>query len=96
MLQPIDILMSSFHYGYFTMFALLEKMCAIRHLEQVSELELVQEMGRVGTQVPLYSCAPGKAILGGLAETKLDEWLATIALKSFTENTKASRKELLS
>ncbi len=64
-------------------------------LEQVSGLEPVQVMGRVGMQVPLYSCASGKAILAALTDAELDEWLAATELKSFTENTKATRTELL-
>ena len=64
-------------------------------LEQVSGLEPVQVMGRIGMQVPLYSCAPGKAILAALTDAELDEWLAATELKSFTENTKATRTELL-
>jgi IclR family acetate operon transcriptional repressor len=63
-------------------------------LEQVSGLEPVQVMGRVGMQIPLYSCAPGKAILAALTGAELDEWLAATTLKSFTENTKATRAEL--
>lgn len=64
-------------------------------LEQVSGLEAVQVMGRVGMQIPLYSCAPGKAILAALTEAELEEWLATTELKSFTENTKATRTALM-
>jgi DNA-binding IclR family transcriptional regulator len=64
-------------------------------LEQVSGLEPVQVMGRVGMRVPLYSCAPGKAILAALTEAELEEWLGATELKSFTENTKATRAELL-
>ena len=64
-------------------------------LEQVSGLEPVQVMGRVGTQIPLYSCAPGKAILAALTDAELDEWLAASELKSFNQNTKATRMELL-
>ena len=64
-------------------------------LEQVSGLEPVQVMGRVGMQLPLYSCAPGKAILAALTEAELEEWLSATELKSFTENTKATRAELL-
>ncbi|TWT94987.1 IclR family transcriptional regulator [Neorhodopirellula pilleata] len=64
-------------------------------LEQVSGLEPVQVMGRIGMQVPLYSCAPGKAILAALAESELNQWLATTELKPFTENTKATRSDLM-
>lgn len=64
-------------------------------LEQVSGLEAVQVMGRVGMQIPLYSCAPGKAILAALSEAELEQWLAAAELKPFTENTKATRAALL-
>ncbi len=64
-------------------------------LEQVSGLEPVQVMGRVGMQIPLYSCAPGKAILAALTEAEMDEWLAATELKPFTENTKATRAALM-
>jgi IclR family acetate operon transcriptional repressor len=64
-------------------------------LEQVSGLEAVQVMGRVGMQVPLYSSAPGKAILAALSESELEEWLRATELKPFTENTKATRTALL-
>lgn len=56
-------------------------------LEQVSGLEAVQVMGRVGMQIPLYSCAPGKAILAWLSREDVAEWLAGIRLKAFTKRT---------
>jgi len=64
-------------------------------LEQVSGLEAVQVMGRVGMQIPLYSCAPGKAILATLSDVELEQWLAVVELKPFTENTQANREALL-
>ncbi|MEO1980705.1 MAG: IclR family transcriptional regulator [Fuerstiella sp.] len=64
-------------------------------LEQVSGLEAVQGMGRVGMQIPLYSCAPGKVILAALSEAELEQWLTVTELKAFTENTRASRAALL-
>ena len=64
-------------------------------LEQVSGLEAVQVMGRIGMQVPLYSCAPGKAILASLSDTELKQWLSTVELKAFTENTKSTKSSLL-
>lgn len=64
-------------------------------LEQVSGLEAVQVMGQVGMQIPLYSCAPGKAILAALPEADLEQWLTETKLKSFTKNTKATRTALL-
>ena len=64
-------------------------------LEQVSGLEAVQVMGRVGMQLPLYSCAPGKAILAGLSDSEFELWLAATELKAFTPQTKATRAGLL-
>ena len=63
-------------------------------LEQISGLEAVQVMGRVWMQIPLYSCAPGKAILAALSSAELEQWLAATELKPFTENTKATRAAL--
>jgi DNA-binding IclR family transcriptional regulator len=51
-------------------------------LEQVLGLEAVQVKGRVGMQIPLYSCAPGKVILAALSEAELEQWLPQ---KRFTE-----------
>ncbi len=64
-------------------------------LEQVSGLEAVQVMGRVGMQVPLYSCSPGKAILAFLSESEQEDWFNNTKLKSFTRNTKTTREALL-
>jgi DNA-binding IclR family transcriptional regulator len=64
-------------------------------LEQLSGLEAVQVMGRVGMRVPLYSCAPGKAILAFMAAEQMQAWFASTKLKSFTSNTKVTREDLL-
>ncbi|MFN9602559.1 MAG: IclR family transcriptional regulator [Planctomycetota bacterium] len=64
-------------------------------LEQLSGLEAVQVMGRVGMQIPLYSCAPGKAILASLSQAEFEEWLHATKLKRFTDNTKATREALV-
>ena len=56
-------------------------------VEQMSGLEAVQVMGRVGMQIPLYSCAPGKAILAWLPQPELAEWLASTRLRAFTKRT---------
>ncbi len=63
-------------------------------LEQFSGLEPVQVMGRVGMRVPLYSCAPGKAILAFMSEAARERWFSSVKLKSFTANTKSTREEL--
>ncbi|MCB1088102.1 MAG: IclR family transcriptional regulator [Verrucomicrobiae bacterium] len=64
-------------------------------LEQVSGKHAVKVMGEVGLRVPLYSCAPGKALLAALPEPELSDWLATATLKRFTETTKADTPSLL-
>jgi len=63
-------------------------------LEQLSGLEPVQVMGRVGMRVPLYSCAPGKALLAFMPQAEREEWFRTVKLKSFTATTKNSRADL--
>jgi len=63
-------------------------------LDQLSGLEPVQVMGRVGMHVPLYSCAPGKALLAFMPNTKREDWFRTVKLKSFTAATKNTRAEL--
>jgi DNA-binding IclR family transcriptional regulator len=64
-------------------------------LEQVSGRHAVKVMGEVGMRVPLYSCAPGKAILAALPETELEAWFDSVQLKRFTETTLTNRTELL-
>lgn len=64
-------------------------------LEQVSGRHAVKVMGEVGLRVPLYSCAPGKALLAALPEPEREDWLAGATLKRFTETTRADRAALL-
>ncbi len=63
-------------------------------LEQVTGRHAVKVMGEVGLRVPLYSCAPGKAILSRLPDDELDAWLDGQRLKKFTATTLATRKAL--
>ncbi len=63
-------------------------------LEQVSGRHPVQVMGEVGLQVPLYSCAPGKALLAWLPEEEFSGWLGQVTLKRFTPTTLATEKAL--
>ena len=64
-------------------------------LEQAAGRHAVKVMGETGLQVPLYSCAPGKAILAWLPEPEFDAWLSSVTLKSFTANTLSTRKKLV-
>ena len=60
-------------------------------LEQLSGLEAIQVTGQVGMRVPLYSCAPGKAILAFMSRQQYESWLTQVSpLKQFTANTKAT------
>lgn len=63
-------------------------------LEQVSGRHAVKVMGEVGLRVPLYSCAPGKAILSRLPEEEFESWLSGRRLKKFTATTLTTRKVL--
>jgi IclR family acetate operon transcriptional repressor len=64
-------------------------------LEQVAAHEAVKVLGEPGLRVPLYSCAPGKAILAALPEAELDAWFRRVSLKRFTPTTLATREALL-
>jgi len=63
-------------------------------LEQVPGRHPVQVMGEVGMLVPLYSCAPGKALLAWMHEEERETWFGSVALKSFTVRTRATRENL--
>ncbi len=64
-------------------------------LEQVTGLHAVKVMGEIGMQVPLYSCAPGKAILAFLPERDREAWISRIRLKKFTSNTLRTKTALM-
>lgn len=64
-------------------------------LEQVRGLHALQVSGRVGMRVPLYSCAPGKAILAWWTQDQRIDWFRGRTLKRFTPTTLASRSELV-
>lgn len=63
-------------------------------LEQVQGSHALQVCGQVGMRIPLYSCAPGKAILAWWNEERRAEWFRGRALKSFTATTLSNRKDL--
>lgn len=66
-------------------------------LEQFRGTHAIQVCGEVGMRVPLYSCAPGKALLAHWREERLAEWFAGAGrtLKRFTATTLARREDLL-
>lgn len=65
-------------------------------LEQFRGTHALQVCGEVGMRVPLYSCAPGKAILASWNEGRLAEWYLGRGknLKSFTPTTICRREDL--
>ena len=64
-------------------------------LEQVASRQPVKVLGEVGLRIPLYSCAPGKAMLAALPATEQEEFFANVTLKRFTPTTLSTRKSLL-
>jgi len=63
-------------------------------LEQIGGSHPVKVMGEVGLRVPLYSCAPGKAMLAWLPDQELGDWLSRVKLKAYTATTLATKKAL--
>lgn len=66
-------------------------------LEQFRGTQALQVCGEVGMRVPLYSCAPGKAILAHWGEGRLAEWFRGHGkdLKPFTATTLTRREDLV-
>jgi IclR family acetate operon transcriptional repressor len=63
-------------------------------LEQCISTQPIKVSGTVGMQAPMYSCAPGKAVLAALPERELEEFFGAVKLKQFTETTLSTRKSL--
>ncbi|MCH1408587.1 MAG: IclR family transcriptional regulator [Verrucomicrobiales bacterium] len=65
-------------------------------LEQFRGTQSLQVSGEVGMRVPLYSCAPGKAILAAWNDDYRDAWYRERGkrLKQFTETTLHRRSDL--
>jgi DNA-binding IclR family transcriptional regulator len=63
-------------------------------LEQCVSSQPIKVSSTIGLQVPMFSCAPGKAILAALPEPELEAYFASVTLRSYTPNTLASRPAL--
>lgn len=63
-------------------------------LEQCVSTQPIKVSGTVGLQVPMYSCAPGKAVLAFLPAAELEAFFAAVRLKQFTPATLATRPAL--
>jgi IclR family acetate operon transcriptional repressor len=66
-------------------------------LEQFRGTQALQVCGEVGMRVPLYSCAPGKAILAHWGEEARAAWFRSRGkhLKKFTATTLSRREDLV-
>lgn len=63
-------------------------------IEQAPSRQPVKVLGEIGFRVPLYSCAPGKAILAALPPAELAAFFREVKLKRFTPSTLATRESL--
>jgi IclR family acetate operon transcriptional repressor len=63
-------------------------------IEQAASRQPVKVLGEVGFRVPLYSCAPGKAMLAALPPAELAAFFKQVKLKRFTPTTLATRETL--
>ena len=64
-------------------------------MEQVPGKQPVTVLGKVGMRTPLYSCAPGKAILASLPDKELKAFFKENKLKQFTDQTLATQEKLM-
>jgi len=69
-----------------------QQKCVI--IEQAASRQSVKVVGEIGFRVPLYSCAPGKAILAALPAAELAAFLKEVKLRQFTPSTLATREKL--
>lgn len=63
-------------------------------LEQCVSTQPIKVSGTVGLQVPMYSCAPGKAVLANLPGAEVEAFFTQVTLKQFTPTTLATRELL--
>ena len=63
-------------------------------LEQCISSQPIKVSSTVGLQVPMYSCAPGKAILAHLPPAELEKFFTSTKLKQYTPTTLATRSAL--
>lgn len=63
-------------------------------LEQCISSQPIKVSSTVGLQVPMYSCAPGKAVLAHLPPVEVDKFFAGVTLKQYTLTTLATRPAL--
>ncbi len=62
--------------------------------EVIDSQHLLRIALEVGTRIPLYCTGQGKAILAGMTEEELDQYLGKVNLRQYTENTITGHNEL--
>jgi DNA-binding IclR family transcriptional regulator len=62
--------------------------------EVIDSQHVLRTSLEVSTRIPLYCTGQGKAILAGMTEAELDEYLSKVTLKQYTENTITNASEL--
>ena len=76
----------------------VQLLTAVNHrmtvLEQCISTQPIKVSSTVGLRVPMYSCAPGKAVLAFLPTAEREAFFGQVTLKQFTSNTLASRELL--
>ena len=63
-------------------------------LEQCISSQPIKVSSTVGLQVPMYSCAPGKAVLAHLPPAELEKFFTAVQLKQYTPTTLATPESL--
>lgn len=63
-------------------------------LEQCVSSQPIKVSSTIGLQVPMYSCAPGKAVLAHLPPAEIESFFTKVPLKQFTPTTLATRPAL--
>jgi len=63
-------------------------------MEQVASRHPVKVLGELGLRIPLYSCAPGKAMLAFLPDAEQDAVLSRLKLEKHTEKTIVTKRDL--
>lgn len=76
----------------------VQLLTAVNHkmtvLEQCISTQPIKVSSTVGLRVPMYSCAPGKAVLAFLPASEQAAFFEQVKLRQFTASTLASREAL--
>ena len=67
----------------------------IIHIDKIDSLEILRIDPGIGSRVPAYCTALGKAILAFLPEEELNIFLTSVPLKAITPNTITTKEEII-